>query len=78
MKEFNGLTKSEIKKVNKAGGGKIGEYYSKKSTFAGKPTDDFYDVICTIFDDEYENIIATVELVVCMFDRRKSFIAYVR
>lgn len=77
MKEFNGLTKSEIKKVNKAGNGKIGEYYAKRSTFAGKPTDEFYDVICSIFDDEYENIIATVELVVCMFDRRKSFIARV-
>ena len=74
MKEFETLTKSEIKKVNKAGNGNIGEYFARKSTFAGKPTDDFYDVTCSIFDAEYENIIATVNLVVCMFDRRKSYV----
>lgn len=73
IKEFNTLTKSEIKKVNKAGKGKIGEYYTKPSEIEG-----FVDVTCSIFDNEYENIIATVELIVCLFDRRKSWVSYVK
>ena len=73
MKEFDTLTKSEIKKVNKAGNGKIGEYYVKASEIEG-----FKDVTCSVFDNEYENIIATVELIVCLFDRRKSWVASVR
>ena len=73
MREFDTLTKSEIKKVNKAGGGKIGEYYTEKSTVEG-----FIDVTCSVFDNEYENIIATVTLIVCLFDRRRSWIASVK
>lgn len=72
MKEFETLTKSEIKKVNKAGKGKIGEYYTEKSDIDG-----FIDVTCSVFDNEYNNIIATVKLIVCLFDRRRSWIAYV-
>lgn len=72
MKNFETLTKSEIKKVNKAGNGKIGEYYCKKSEVEG-----FVDVTCSVFDNEYENIVATVELIVCLFDRRKSWISRV-
>lgn len=72
MKEFNGLTKSEIKKVNKAGNGKVGEYYTETSDVEG-----FVDVTCSVFDDEYENIISTVKLIVCLFDRRRSWIASV-
>lgn len=72
MKEFNTLTKSEIKKVNKAGNGNIGEYYAENSDIEG-----FVDVTCSVFDNEYKNIIATVKLIVCLFDRRRSWIAYV-
>ena len=72
MKEFETLTKSEIKKVNKAGKGKIGEYYTEKSDIDG-----FVDVTCSVFDNEYNNIIATVKIIVCLFDRRRSWIAYV-
>lgn len=72
-KEFDGLMKSEIKKVNKAGNGKVGEYYTKPSTVEG-----FVDVMCSIFDNEYEEIIAEVWLVVCLWDRRKSWIANVK
>ena len=72
MKNFDTLTKSEIKKVNKAGNGKIGEYYTTPSAVEG-----FMDVTCSVFDNEYENIIATVELVICLFDRRKSWVASV-
>ena len=73
IKEFNQLTISEIKKVNKAGNGKIGEYYTKKSDVEG-----FVDVTCSVFDNEYDHIIATVELIVCLFDRRKSWVAYTK
>lgn len=73
MKEFNNLTKSEIKKVNKAGNGKVGEYYTEKSNIDG-----FIHAVCSVFDDEYNEIIATVELVVCLFDRRRSWISSVR
>lgn len=73
MKEFNTLTKSEIKKVNKAGNGKIGEYFVEKSEIEG-----FADVTCSVFDSEYEHIIASVKLIVCLFDRRKSWIAVVK
>lgn len=69
MKEFNTLTKSEIKKVNKAGNGKIGEYFATPSIIDG-----FYNVRCSVFDSEYEYIIAEVELVVCLFDRRRSWV----
>lgn len=71
-KEFNTLTKSEIKKVNKAGNGFIGEYSTKTSDVEG-----FVDVTCSVFDREYEHIISTVYLVVCLFDRRKSWVASV-
>ena len=70
MKEFETLTKSEIKKVNKACNGKVGEYYAEKSDVEG-----FIDVTCSVFDNEYENIIAIVKLIVCLFDRRRSWIA---
>lgn len=69
MKNFDTLTKSEIKKVNKAGNGKIGEYYATPSTVDG-----FYDVTCSVFDNDFENIIATVQISVCLFDRRRSFV----
>jgi hypothetical protein len=69
MKEFNTLTKSEIKKVNKAGNGKIGEYYARRSLIDG-----FYNVTCSVFDDNFEYIVATVELSVCLFDRRRSWV----
>ena len=73
MKDFKSLTSSEIKKVNKAGRGKIGEYFVEKSEVEG-----FVDVTCSVFDNEYENIVATVKLIVCLFDRRKSWIASIR
>ena len=44
MKTFETLTKSEIKKINKAGNGKVGEYYSTPATVDG-----FYDVIASVF-----------------------------
>lgn len=72
-KEFEQLTKSEIKKVNKAGKGKVGEYYTEKSEVEG-----FVEVTCSVFDSEYENIIATVKIIICLFDRRKSWIASVK
>ena len=72
MKKFENLTKSEIKKVNKAGNGKIGEYFASPSIIDG-----FYNVRCSIFDSEYEYIIAEVQLVVCMFDRRRSYVTTV-
>lgn len=67
--EFDSLTKGEIKKVNKAGKGNVGEYFSQPSNVKG-----FQDVVCSIFDDNFENIIATVKMSVCLFDRRKSFV----
>lgn len=73
MKEFEALTKSEIKKVNKAGNGKVGEYYTEKSEVEG-----FVDATCFVFDNEYENIIATVKLIICLFDRRRSWVASVK
>ena len=69
MKNFDTLTKSEIKKVNKAGSGKIGEYFATPSAVEG-----FYDITASVFDNEYDNIIATVKMSVCLFDRRKSFV----
>ena len=72
MKEFNTLTKSEIKKVNKAGNGFVGEYYATPAEVEG-----FYRVTCSVFDRNFDNIIATVELSVCLFDRRRSFVANV-
>lgn len=72
IKEFNTLTKSEIKKVNKAGNGKVGEYYTQKSDVEG-----FVDVTCSVFDNEYNKIIATVKLIVCLFDRRRSWVTWV-
>ena len=69
MKTFETLTKSEIKKINKAGNGKVGEYYSTPATVDG-----FYDVIASVFDSEFEKIIATVKMSVCLFDRRRSFV----
>ena len=71
--EFDTLTKGEIKKINKAGNGRVGEYFAKPSEVKG-----FYDVVCSIFDDDFENIIATVEMAVCLFDRRKSFVSRVK
>ena len=73
MKDFETLTKSEIKKVNKAGGGRVGEYYTEKSEVEG-----FLDVTCSVFDNEYESIISTVKIIVCLFDRRRSWIASVK
>ena len=72
MKQFDTLTKSEIKKINKAGNGKIGEYYAEPSTIDG-----FYNVEASVFDDTFEEIIAKVNMMVCLFDRRKSFITTV-
>lgn len=72
MKNFNTLTKSEIKKVNKAGNGLVGEYYTTPSAAEG-----FVYVTCSVFDYEFENIVATVELSVCLFDRRRSWVAKV-
>ena len=69
IREFEGLTKSEIKKVNKAGKGRVGEYYTAPSTVEG-----FMEATCSVFDNEYKKIIATVELSVCLFDRRKSWV----
>lgn len=71
IKEFETLTKSEIKKVNKAGNGKVGEYYTEPSDVEG-----FVDVTCSVFDNEFNNIIATVKLIVCLWDRRKSWVAF--
>ena len=73
IKEFDTLTKSEIKKINKAGKGKVGEYYTEPSTVEG-----FVDVHCSVFDNDFENIVATVYLVVCLWDRRKSWVANVK
>jgi hypothetical protein len=73
MREFESFTKSEIKKVNKAGNGRIGEYYVEKSEVDG-----FVDVTCSVFDNEFENIVATVKLIVCLFDRRRSWIASIK
>lgn len=73
IKEFNTLTKSEIKKVNKAGKGKVGEYYTEQADDMG-----FMNVTCSVFDDEYNEIIATVQLIVCLWDRRKSWVANVK
>lgn len=73
IKEFNTLTKSEIKKVNKAGKGKVGEYYTEQADDMG-----FMNVTCSVFDDEYNEIIATVQLIVCLWDRRKSWVAWVK
>lgn len=73
IKEFDTLTKSEIKKVNKAGKGKVGEYCTTPSDVEG-----FVDVTCSVFDDEYNEIIATVQLIVCLWDRRKSWVAWVK
>lgn len=73
MKQFETLTNSEIKKVNKAGKGRIGEYYTERSEVEG-----FIDVTCSVFDNEYENIIATVKLIVCLWDRRRSWIASIK
>lgn len=70
IREFNDLTKSEIKKINKAGNGIVGEYYASPSAVDG-----FYDVTASVFDVDFSEIIATVEMCVCLFDRRKSFIA---
>jgi hypothetical protein len=73
IKEFNTLTKSEIKKVNKAGNGKVGEYYTEPSEVPG-----FVDVTCSVFDNEFNSIIATVKLIVCLWDRRRSWVAFVK
>ena len=72
IREFDTLTKSEIKKANKAGNGKVAEYFAKPSAVEG-----FYNVVCYVFDNELENIIATVEMSICLFDRRKSFVTNV-
>lgn len=72
-KEFESLTKSEIKKVNKAGHGLIGEYSTKPSDVPG-----FVDVNCSVFDYNFEHIISEVYLVVCLFDRRKSWVVSVK
>ena len=69
MKTFETLTKSEIKRINKASNGKVGEYYSRPATVDG-----FYDVVASVFDNEFESIIATVRMSVCLFDRRRSFV----
>ena len=69
MKNFDTLTKSEIKRINKAGNGKIGEYYATPSTIEG-----FYDITASVFDANYDEIIATVQMSVCLFDRRRSFV----
>ena len=72
VKEFEALTKSEIKKVSKAGNGNISEYSASKSIIDG-----FYNVECLVFDTDIESIISTVEIKVCMFDRRRSFVTTV-
>lgn len=72
MKEFGTLTKSEIKKINKAGNGKIGEYFASASMIDG-----FYNVQASVFDDAFENIVATVGMSVCLFDRRRSYVTTV-
>ena len=72
MKQFETLTKSEIKKINKAGNGKIGEYYATPSMIEG-----FYNVQASVFDDAFEEIIATVGMSVCLFDRRRSYVTTV-
>ena len=73
IKEFNTLTKSEIKKINKAGKGKVGEYYTEKADDMG-----FMNVTASVFDNEFNEIIATVQLIVCLWDRRKSWVANVK
>lgn len=73
IREFETLTKSEIQKVNKAGKGKVGEYYTEKSDEMG-----FMNVTCSVFDNEYNEIIATVQLIVCLWDRRRSWVAWVK
>lgn len=72
FKSFETLTKSEVKKINKAGNGRAGEYYARPATVEG-----FYDLTVSVFDDTFENIVATVEFVVCLFDRRKSWVSRV-
>lgn len=72
MKEFNTLTKSEIKKANKAGNGKVGEYTASPSIIDG-----FYNVSCTVFDDNFEEVVAVVGMSICLFDRRRSFVTTV-
>ena len=69
MKDFDTLNKSEIKKINRAGNGFIGEYFAAPSAVEG-----FYDITASVFDNEYDNIIATVQMSVCLFDRRRSFV----
>ena len=69
MKNFDTLNKSEIKKINKAGNGFVGEYFATPSAVDG-----FYDITASVFDSEYDNIIATVQMSVCLFDRRRSFV----
>lgn len=69
MKKFEGLYKNEIKKINKAGNGKIGEYFATCSTIEG-----FHQVICSVFDVNFEKVVATVYMNICLFDRRKSFV----
>lgn len=73
VKEFETLTKSEIKKVNKAGAGKVGEYYTEKADDMG-----FMNVTCSVFDEGFDEIIATVQLIVCLWDRRRSWVAWVK
>ena len=73
IKEFESLTNSEIKKINKAGKGNVGEYYTEKADDMG-----FMNVTASVFDDEYSVIIATVQLIVCLWDRRKSWVAWVK
>ena len=83
MKTFDGLLKSEIKKVekaiNKATGFsdcRITGYYSEeKKPFDFDPDCTWVDVTCEICRN-YEDVVEGYEVILCipMFDRRKSFV----
>lgn len=69
VKEFNGLTKSENKKILKGRKGYIGEYFYQKM--------DEHWGLCevTLFDVDDDMPIDKVTLSVCLWDRRRSFVA---
>jgi len=69
MKIFKGLLKSEIKKIEKATGGKCTGYYTTNLI----DSICFLTVECEIMNNDMTERLEDINLNVCLNDRRMSF-----
>jgi len=69
MRKFEGLLKSEIKKIEKTTGGKCTGYYTNNLI----DSIGFLSVECEIMNNDMTERLEDINLNVCLNDRRMSF-----